>query len=508
MDEISEYTIRTTKKESRMVNDQQVRRLRKLMQKENSIETAALKSGMCEKTARKYLHSGKLPSEMKKERDWVTRKNPFEEVWGEITSLLDLNPGLQAKTIFGHLQRKYTGRFQDGQLRTLQRYIKKWRALEGPAKEVFFPQIHRPGELAQSDFTSMNNLGITINKVPFKHLVYHFVLTYSNWETGSICFSESFESLSEGMQEALWKLGGAPTCHQTDRLSAAVNNNCNAAEFTHRYEELLKHYGLSGKKIRPGKANENGDVEQSHRRFKEALDQSLMLRGSRDFNSRAEYRDFLNNLFDQLNSGRSKRFQEEVQALNSLPSAKLDASKRYDTKVGPSSTINIGHNTYSVNSRLIGERITAKMTASTIEIWYAQKCVDVLPRLRGSGKSRIHYRHIIDSLIRKPGAFENYRYREELFPTHRFRMAYDSLKKNGSKGTREYLKILYLAAYESEAKVDAALQECIEKHSRITSNLIEEMIKEKSSILSLKTPEVEDVDLKSYDQLLSRRQAL
>ena len=280
-----------------MITDNQVRRLRRLMQTEETLSSSAAKAGMDEKTARKYIRLDKLPSELKIEHTWRTREDPFEEVWDEVQSKLEVNPGFEAKTLFDYLQRKYPGSFSDGQLRTLQRRIKSWQALEGPPKEVFFPQEHKPGRLSQSDFTYMNDLGITIGGERFNHMLYHFVLTYSNWETGIICFSESFESLSEGLQNALWELGGVPHIHQTDRLSAGVQKTTSPEEFTQRYNGLLKHYGLQGRKIQTGKANENGDIEQRHNRFKKAVEQSLMLRGSRDFVNREEYEQFLKKLF-------------------------------------------------------------------------------------------------------------------------------------------------------------------------------------------------------------------
>lgn len=181
-----------------------------LIQAEKTQALAAAKAGMDEKTARKYLNSGQLPSQSTKDHTWRTREDPFEEQWEGIKELLALNPGLEAKTIFEALQREKPGQYSDGQLRTLQRHIKRWRATEGPPKEVFFPQQHYAGDLSASDFTNMNSLAVTIQGQRFKHLVYHFVLTYSNWESGSICFSESYESLSEGLQQALWELGGVP----------------------------------------------------------------------------------------------------------------------------------------------------------------------------------------------------------------------------------------------------------------------------------------------------------
>ena len=193
-----------------MIKDAQVRRLRQLLGEGHPLYLAAMKVGMDAKTARKYRHAERLPSESFTPRTWRTREDPFQDVWPELRDRLELNPGLQAKTLFEDLQRRFPGRFPDGQLRTLQRKIKAWRATEGPPKEVFFDQVHTPGELAASDFTCMNDLHVTLAGQTFDHLVYHFVLTYSNWETGTVCFSESFESLSQGLQNALWELGGVP----------------------------------------------------------------------------------------------------------------------------------------------------------------------------------------------------------------------------------------------------------------------------------------------------------
>ena len=147
---------------------------------------------MDEKTARKYRDTGKLPSELKKEHAWRTRTDSFEDVWEEVYEKLNAEPGLEALTIFQDLQREQPERYHDGQLRTFQRGVKRWRAITGPPKEVMFPQEHHPGRLSQSDFTHMEDLGVTISKQPFNHLLYHFILTKSNWKTGSICFSESF----------------------------------------------------------------------------------------------------------------------------------------------------------------------------------------------------------------------------------------------------------------------------------------------------------------------------
>lgn len=478
-----------------------------LLKTGKNLMTAASKADMDEKTARKYRDLGKLPSEIKVDHTWRTREDPFREVWQEVKHKLEINPGLEAKILFEDLQRRYPGKFPDGQLRTLQRRVKIWRSLEGPAKEVFFPQQHHPGALCQSDFTHMGSLGVTIQGRPFDHLVYHFVLTYSNWETGTICFSESFESLSEGLQNALWELGGVPKMHRTDRLSAAVQKPGRPEEFTQRYQALLTHYHLQGQKSNPESPHENGDIEQRHYRFKQALDQSLMLRGSRDFSSRDQYAGFLRQLFSQLNAGRRDRFEEEQTVVRRLPFKRLETCNKLKVRVGPSSTIRVKHNVYSVHSRLIRETIDVRLYREHLEIWYAQQRIETIPRLRGEGRHHIQYRHIIDWLVRKPGAFDNYRYRDALFPTHRFRMAYDRLQeRRPSTAANEYVHILHLAASRNEAMVDYALRTLIEHEQPITRGAVETIMDSLEQIPSPAEVAIEKVDLSAYDTLLSRRE--
>ena len=474
------------------------------MKTESTQAVAAAKAGMDEKTARKYLNAGKLPSELTQEHSWRTRADPFEETWGELREMLAAHPGLEAKTLFEDLQNRFPGRFPDGQLRTLQRRIKRWRALEGPSREVFFPQLHRPGELAQSDYTHMGKLGITIAGQPFDHLIYHFVLTYSNWETGSICYSESFESLSEGLQAALWELGGVPQTHQTDRLTAAVHNALHAEEFTQRYQALLKHYGLAGRKSQAASPNENGDVEQRNHRLKKAVQQTLLLRGSSDFANLDDYRQFLRKLFARLNSGRRERLLEEQRVLSRLPDRRLESCTRLSVTVSGSSTIRVNNNTYSVQSRLIGESVQVHLYADHLDLYYAQKSVDRLPRLRGKNRHLVNYRHVIDQLERKPGAFENYRYREEMFPGSQFRLAYDELKERHTQqqAAREYLKILALAARESETAVTAALSELCGRQP-ITADAVSEIVRAQQTPSPVTDVEIVPVNLACYDSLLS-----
>ena len=490
-----------------MVTDAEAKRLWQALSSGKSLAQSAARANMDEKTARKYRRLGRLPSEVAPERAWRTRIDPFVEVWPEVHELLQEAPGLEAKTLFVSLQTKYPNKFDDTQLRSFQRGVKRWRATAGPAKEVFFSQVHHPGRLCASDFTHMKSLAVTIGGQPFDHLVYHWVLTYSNWESITICFSESFESLSEGLQNAVWELGGVPQRHRTDRMSLAVNNASTEKEFTRRYTGLLGYYGMEMEKIQPREPNENGDVEQSHRRLKEAVEQALLLRGSRDFESREAYERFLQELVAARNAGCRKRLAEELPQLRRLPERRQESCKRVSVRVDTGSLIHVDRNTYSISSRLIGEWVEVRLYVEHVEVWYAQKETERFPRLRGRGKHAINYRHIIDWLVRKPGAFENYRYREELFPTSRFRMAYDALREaQPERGHKEYLGILYLAARQSETAVDEALRTLLGSDRLVSRAAVEELVHRSEEVPPVTDVTVEEVDLLGFDDLLTHKE--
>jgi hypothetical protein len=234
------------------------------------------------------------------------------------------------------------------------------------------------------------------------------------------------------------------------------------------------------------------------------VEQALLLRGSRDFTSMADYAQFLQDLFVQRNAGRRQRLAEELAVMRELPPRRMESARRERVKVDSGSLIHVERNGYSVNSRLIGERVEARIHLDHIEVWYGQKKVETLPRLRGRTKHRVDYRHIIEWLVRKPGAFENYRYKEDLFPTSRFRMAYDALRETTPvRAVKEYLKILKLAAEEGETAVDEALRELLEgkTEAAITVEAIGELVRRPEAITPVTVVEVAAVELSSYDQL-------
>jgi hypothetical protein len=489
-----------------MVTDQQVRRLFDVQHKHEYQYQAADATAMSSKTARKYLQSGKMPSQCRVEHTWSTRQDPFVDDWDFVEQLLkDTQATLEAKTIFEYLQRAHPGKYHTGQLRTLQRRIKAWKALYGPSKEIFFSQHYHPGQWACSDFTSMNKLNITIAQQPFEHIFYHFVLCYSNWQAGRICFSESFESLSLGIQDALWKLGGVPALHRTDNLTSAVHKVGHPDIFTGKYRGLACHYGFESSRTNPASPHENGDVEKSNDLFKKAVDQSLIIRGSRDFDTIEEYVTFLQKIIDRMNQNCHTRFAEEIEVLKALPALRYDDYETRTCKVSRGGTIRLLHNTYSVHSRLVGETVKVRMYADTLEVWYAQRPIETLARLRGENGHHINYRHHIDRLVRKPGAFENYCYKEDLFPTSLFRIAYDILRETNSirQASKTYLKILELAAKEDQSLDNEALRLLINLEEEIDFDKVQQFVDSKQKAPDPTDVYIEPVDINDYDLLFA-----
>ncbi len=465
-----------------------------------TLDRAAIKAGMSENTARRYRKGAPVKS-ARAPRTYRTRVDPFEAVWPEVEKMLEAAPGLEAKTIFARLQERPDSTFTDGQLRTLQRKIKRWRAEHGPQKEVMFPQVHRPGEYAQSDFTSMNDLGITIEGEPFDHLVYHFVLPYSQWETGMVCFSESFETLIAGFQRAVGELGRVPHKHRTDNLSAATHDLKDGRRaFNERYLGAMAHYRVEADRNTPGRAHENGSVEQAHYRFKRAVEQALLMRGTREFVDRASYEAFLREIFAGRNKKRMARLGDDLRGMNELPPMRIEDFRRERVTVTRFSTIRAADNTYSVSSRLIGEVVDLRLYAETIEVWHGERLLATMERQRGRGNVAIDYRHVIWSLVRKPGAFARYRYREALFPTLTFRRAYDALTERlGNAADVEYVRILHLAASTSESAVERALaallgRDELRDYAQVRAAAAPEPIEVPSTV-------IDPPDLRAYDAI-------
>lgn len=282
---------------------------------------AAAKAGFSTATAYRLEADVQLPSQNKPSR---TRRRPdplagiFDE---EVVPMLESAPGVRSVTIFEELMRRHpelTPKIR----RTLERRVRAWRAVHGPEQDVIFRQVHKPGRLGSSDFTDMNDLEISVAGMPLDHRLYHFRLVYSGFEHAHVVLGgESFVALAEGLQNALWALGGAPTEHRTDSLSAAFKNLDRAArdDLTSRYEALCAHYGMAPSRNNPGLAHENGSIESSHGHLKHAIRDALLLRGSRDFECLPAYRAFVDELISRRNARHRGPIDVERDMLLVLP---------------------------------------------------------------------------------------------------------------------------------------------------------------------------------------------
>ena len=414
-------------------------------------ETAAAIAGMSVRSARKW-QSGPLPSETKQERPWRTWPDPFDGVWEEeIEPLLRGDPEgrLKATTIIEWLGEGHPGRVSASQLRTLQRRLQDWRALHGPDREVYFPQEHPPGREAQFDFTHGNSLGVTIAGQPYPHLLFQLILSHSGRRYAEVATGETFPALQQGLQAALWTLGGVPQVVRSDNTSAATHEmrRSRGRALSDAYRTLPDHYGLRSTRINRGRSHENGVAEQGRYRLKDAIDQALLLRGSRDFHTADDYTLFVGRMVHRRNRLVQGKLEQEMACLRPLPPAPMPEYVNYRARVRKWSTIQVAGRTYTAPSRLIGKEVRIRLYADWVEVYCKDHLVERMERVRGEREANVNYRHVIGSLVRKPGAFARYRFREQLFPTRQFRLSYDALRSwRGDRADVEYVRIPHLAA--------------------------------------------------------------
>ena len=480
--------------------DEQVLRLRAERIRGRSVEVAAMRAGMHRNTARKYL-SGTLPSGRAVERTWRTREDPFTQDWPDMMKMLEDAPELEAKALFEHLQELHPGRYQAGHLRTFQRRVKTWRATQGPEKEIFFPQAHRPGEALQTDFTDAKELEITIQGEPHAHQLCVTVLPYSCWRWATPCQSESMLALSEGLQNAVFELGHVPQFHQTDHSCAATHIVDGDWLFNDEYKALMRHFTLTPRLTGVGKKEQNGSIEASNGALKRQLKQELLLRGSRDFESQAAYAAWLEGVLRKRNRARSTRLADELAVMRPLGVLRLPAYKVVDVRVGPGSTIRAKSCTYSVPSRLIGERVRVHVHEMRLEVYLGGQCQITLERVRGRGAHNVSWRHVIGWMVKKPGAFRRYHYRDALFPTATFRQAWEKLDASLATWSADmnYLQVLQLARKAGQTRVEAEVRALLDAGTlpRL-DDVVARMERERAPVPAMATPAV---NLGDYDEL-------
>lgn len=488
-----------------MITEHQYKRLMNEFQKSGVVDHAAMKAGMHRETAKRYLAAHAGPNALKTPHGWRTRSDPLAAIWPETERWLKESPEVEAKALFEHLLATRSGTVDARALRTFQRRVADWLRRHGPPKEVYFPQVHEPGECIQTDWTNANELKVTINGEPFDHLLCQSVLPYCNWEWAIPCLSESGLSLRRGLQDALWELGGVTLFSQTDQSSTATHQLKRGESrrvFNDDYKALLDHLHVEPRTIAVACPNQNGDVEAFQGVLKRRLKNQLILRRSRDFPSVPAYAAFVAMVCRGVNALRGTKLADERARLRPLPHARYPDTDEKTVRVSSYATVRVSGCAYSVPARLIGAMIQAQLSEDTVRFAYCKEEVAVYPRSRGQAPC-INYRHIIASLVRKPGAFTRYLYREELFPRPAFRQAFDRLKAvEERKANARYLRLLELAAEFGEDRVADGIGALLRQGELPLADVIEVGLRDP---VPLQPPSLAPFipDLSSYDALLS-----
>ena len=418
------------------ITDQQAR-LYMHHRRTHTQQIAAARAGIGASTGARLDVDPRLPSQHRAPRG-RRRPDPLIAVWeAEIVPMLQASSGLRPFAVYEEMLRRHP-ELSPGVRRTLERRVRHWQALHGPEREVIFRQEHPPGAQGLSDFTDAGGLEVTIAGEALAHRLYHFRLAFSGWEHAEVVLGgESFTALATGLQNALWSLGGAPDEHRSDSLSAAFRNlECDAADDqTQRYEALCAHYGMQPTRNNPGVAHENGAIEAPHGHLKAALEQALLLRGTRDFDDLASYRRFLDEVVGRANVRRRKAVETERAVLQPLPPRRTTDHDEVLVTVTRSGGFLLRRVFYTVPSRLIGHRLRVRLYDDRLECLLGGTLVVTLPRGRpyqgrGAPNRTLHvvdYRHVIHALRRKPAALLNLVYRDQLFPRDAYRHAWEAL---------------------------------------------------------------------------------
>ena len=474
---------------------------------------AAAKAGFSTATAYRIEADPWLPSQKKKPRG-RRRPDPLAGVWdGSIVPMLEAAPGIRAVAIFEEIRRR-DPELAPGIRRTLERRIAGWRALNGPNRDVIFRQEHPPGRMGLSDFTDIGGLDVTIAGEPFDHRLYHFRLAFSGFEHAHVVLGgESFVALAEGLQNALWALGGVPEQHRSDSLSAAFCNLDRIAQedLTRRYEELCAHYGMTPSRNNRGLAHENGSIESSHGHLKNVLRDELLLRGSREFENLAAYRRFIDEVVGRRNARNRKRIEIERIVLKQLPDRRTTDYEEARVLVTSSGGFTLRRVFYSVPSRLIGHRLNVHLYDDRLECFLGATQLLTLQRGRPPQRSGKHghvvdYHHVIHALRKKPMALLNLVYRDQLFPRRAYARAFAALLANGSEkqACRTMVGLLALA-HDRACEADLAQAIDADLDTGVLPDLDRLCDRFKPDRAAIPDVVVELVPLSAYDELAAVR---
>jgi len=437
----------------------------------NPAPVAAARASISLATAYRIDKDPRLPSQNKPPRG-RRRPDPLIEVFdAAVVPMLVAAPDLRPVAIFEELQRRYP-ELQDNVRRTLERRIRSWRALHGAEREIVFRQVHEPGRMGLSDFTEMGDLAVGVAGVLLDHRLYHFRLAYSGFEHAHVILGgESYVALAEGLQNALWALGGAPREHRSDSLSAAFRNLNRAAreDLTTRYDALCGHYGMEPSRNNRGVAHENGSIESPHGHLKSAIRDALLLRGSGNFADLGAYRRFIDEIMSRKNARNAKRIAAERATLQLLP---LNRTCDYEDTfafVTSSGGFTLKKVFYTVPSRLVGHRLRVKLYDDRLDLLIGGTPLMTLERGRAGPNGKhghvVDYRHVIHSLRRKPMALLNLVYRDRLFPRDAYRLMFERLRERLTDrlACKTIVELLSLAHDRAcEAELAGILTECLD----------------------------------------------
>jgi len=442
------------------ITDHQMR-LYMSIRKTHDTAVAAAKAGFSPATGYRIEDDPRLPSQRRAPRG-RRRPDPLAAVWdAEIVPILKSAPGLRAIAVLGEIRRRHP-EIGPGIRRTLERRMRAWRALAGPEQDVIFRQEHAPGRLGLSDFTDTNVLGVRIAGVLLDHRLYHFRLAFSGFAHAHVVLGgESFVALAEGLQNALWALGGVPLEHRSDSLSAAFRNLDREAQedLTQRYQGLMRHYAMTPSRNNPGIAHENGSIESPHGHLKKALEDALLLRGSRNFDDLDAYRRFVDEVVGRRNAHNRKRIELERPQLALLPKRRTADYEEKIVTVTSSGGFILRRVFYTAPSRLIGHRLRVHLYDDRLDCFLGSTPMLTLRRGRmisdTKGGHVVDYRHVIHALRKKPMALLNLVYRDQLFPRPAYRKAFEALcaemgDKRACKVTVELLALAHDRACEAE----------------------------------------------------------
>ncbi|MES0446989.1 MAG: IS21 family transposase [Desulfobacterales bacterium] len=495
------------------INPKQVKLYMTARNKGKTQATAAAKADISERTGRRIEKEELQPGNHK--RHWRTRPDPFSAVWeDEIVPLLKKAPKLTPITLFEKLQKDHPGDYSDSKLRTFQRRVKEWRSLHGSEKEVMFRQHNEAGRMGISDFTKLKKVLITILGQPFTHILYHFRLAFSGWCSVKVIHGgESYAALAEGLQDALWRLGGTPQEHRSDSLSAGYRNLTKAAsaDVTQRYQQFCRHYGMEPTRNNRGKGHENGAIESPHGHLKKRIQQAILLRESSDFDSVAAYEQFISAITYDINARKEDKIEIERQHLQLLPLQRTADYTEQVVRVSTSSTIQVKRVLYTVPSRLIGESLRVHIYDNRLDLYLGATHTVTLPRAFASDHKhrarQVDYRHVIASLERKPQAFRYSQIRDDLLPNEEYAAVWAWLDKEmeARKACKTIVGILALAhRADCEKQLGDYLQTLMSKQELPSLYALQQRFEKRES--TIPAVKVKQPPVASYNVLLSSSQ--